>query len=544
MTALEMFKTVRVICCVLALILTKTGDFFGKAQDAAERIKIDLQVRSRQETGKGSGRYHLLERRERWTTNRSAIIVCDMRDFHHSLNATLRVGEMVPRMNKILKHARELGFTIIHAPSSCIDTYKNHPARKRVLATPRSKTLPKEIDSWCHHIPEEDNGEYPIDQSDGGDDDDPIEHRKWVEELKAMGRNPGGPWKSQTEKLDIHDIDYISDIGSEIWSVLENQKINNVVLLGVHTNMCVLGRPFGLRQMVRNGKNIVLMRDMTDTMYNPARPPYVSHFTGNDLIVEYIEKFVCSTITSDSFLGGETFRFKDDKRPNLLIMIAEQEYKTNVTLPSFAAKYLGHLFKVDYVYASEKERNHLPGIEAISKADIILVSIRRRFLSPRKLKLIRDFARSGKPIVGIRTASHSFTMLKPNGNEKLAEWPEFDHDIIGGNYTGHYGNGTLVDLNAVTSVKDHPILKGINLEKMKGYGSLYKTTPLVKSTTELIRGKIDSKPPEAIAWTNRTNYGGRVFYTSLGHVDDFAQPGMNILLRNGLCWAAGLEIPR
>ncbi len=46
-----------------------------------------------------------------------------------------------------------------------------------------------------------------------------------------------------------------------------------MILLGVHTNMCVLGRPFGLRQMAKNGKNVVLMRDMTDTMYNPQSGP-------------------------------------------------------------------------------------------------------------------------------------------------------------------------------------------------------------------------------------------------------------------------------
>ena len=91
--------------------------------------------------------------------------------------------------------------------------------------------------------------------------------------------------------------------------------------------------------------------------------------------------------------------------------------------------------------------------------------------------------------------------------------------------------------------KAHPILKGVDLGKLKGCGSLYRTTPLTKSATELIRGTIEGKAPEAIAWTNKTGAGGRVFYTSLGHIDDFAQPGMNTLLRNALCWAAGLDVP-
>jgi type 1 glutamine amidotransferase/nicotinamidase-related amidase len=539
-----MLKATGIIGCVLALVLAMHGDCPGQEQDATGKKKIELKLRARQETGKGTGNYHALERTESWSPGSSAIIVCDMWDLHHCLNATLRGGEMAPRMNKVLNQARGLGFTIIHAPSSCIAPYKNHPARKRVLATPRSKNLPKNIDAWCSHIPEEDRGKYPIDQSDGGEDDDPAAHKKWAEELKSRGRNPGAPWKSQTDKLDIHDIDYISDNGSEVWSVLEDRKINNVVLLGVHTNMCVLGRPFGLRQMARNGKNVVLMRDMTDTMYNPAMPPFVSHFTGNDLIVEHIEKFVCPTITSDSFLGGGTFRFKKDKRPNLLIIMAEQEYKTNETLPAFAAKHLGHLFKVDYVHASEKERNDLPGIEAISEADIILVSVRRRLLPAPKMKLLIDFAAKGKPIVAIRTASHAFAMRKRGEwKDDLVEWSMFDQKIIGGNYTGHHGNGPRVGLSSPAGAGKHPILKGVDLGKLKGCGSLYKTTPLAKSATELVRGTIEGKAPEAIAWTNKTGSGGRVFYTSLGHVDDFAQPGMNILLRNALCWAAGLEIP-
>ncbi|HBO53184.1 MAG TPA: nicotinamidase, partial [Planctomycetes bacterium] len=236
--------------------------------------------------------------------------------------------------------------------------------------------------------------------------------------------------------------------------------------------------------------------------------------------------------------------FKNDKRPSLLIIMAEQEYKTNQTLPAFAAKHLGHLFKVDYVHASEKERNDLPGIEAISEADIILVSVRRRLLPSPKMKLLLDFAAKGKPIVAIRTASHAFAMRKKGEwKDDLVEWSGFDQKIIGGNYTGHHGNGPRVTLSSPAAGKAHPILKGVDLGKLKGCGSLYKTTPLAKSATELVRGTIAGKAPEAIAWTNKTSSDGRVFYTSLGHVDDFAQPGMNILLRNALCWAAGLDVP-
>ncbi len=66
--------------------------------------------------------------------------------------------------------------------------------------------------------------------------------------------------------------------------------------------------------MARNGKNVVLLRDLTDSMYNPKRWPYVDHFTGNDLVISHVERFVCPTITSDQVLGGQPFRWTADTR--------------------------------------------------------------------------------------------------------------------------------------------------------------------------------------------------------------------------------------
>jgi lysophospholipase L1-like esterase len=95
----------------------------------------------------------------------------------------------------------------------------------------------------------------------------------------------------------------------EIWNLLESKNIDNVILMGVHLNMCVSGRPFGLRQMAKNGKHVVLMRDMTDTMYNPARWPFVSHVRGTELFIQHVEKLICPTITSDQLIGGQPFAF-------------------------------------------------------------------------------------------------------------------------------------------------------------------------------------------------------------------------------------------
>ena len=294
----------------LTIIAVLTAAIALSASAFAEEGDLKLLKRSRVEK---DGKFEARLTPQAWPAKTTAIIVCDMWDAHHCLNAVRREEELVPRMNEFLTKARAQGAFIIHAPSSCMEPYKDHAGRKRAQAAPMAKNLPKMIDEWCRHIPAEDKGKYPIDQTDGGEDDDAAEHAEWAAKLKAMGRNPKAPWKSQHAGITIRNEDAISDSGVEIWNLLEERGINNVMLVGVHTNMCVLGRPFGLRQMAKNGKNVVLVRDLTDTMYNPKMPPMVSHFEGTRLIVEHIEKYVCPTITSDQVLGGKEFRFKGDK---------------------------------------------------------------------------------------------------------------------------------------------------------------------------------------------------------------------------------------
>jgi nicotinamidase-related amidase len=217
-------------------------------------------------------------------------------------------------MNEVLAAARQKGILIVHAPSSCMEAYKDYPGRKLAQSASKASSLPADIGQWCKKIPAEDKGKYPIDQTDGGCDCADEAQKAHDVYLAGLGRNPKAPWKKQTDLITIRDEDPISDSGVEIWNLFTERGIKNVMLVGVHTNMCVLGRPFGLRQMAKNGKNTFLVRDLTDTMYNPARWPNVTHFDGTDLIVEHIEKFVCPTITSDQIAGGRPFRFPGDLR--------------------------------------------------------------------------------------------------------------------------------------------------------------------------------------------------------------------------------------
>jgi nicotinamidase-related amidase len=271
---------------------------------------LSLILRSRAPSAADPSRFEVQERSQRWEAEKTAIILCDMWDLHHCKRAVDRVLEMAPRMNTVVGAARQRGVFIIHAPSECMAAYEGTPMRRRAQEAPKAPDLPADIGRECNLLPAEEKGRYPIDQSDGGEDDEAGEHGRWAAHLTALGRNPRAPWKKQIDLLTIDERDAISYSGVEIWNLLAQRGLSHVLLMGVHTNMCVLGRPFGLRQMAKHGKEVVLVRDLTDTMYNPARWPHVSHFRGTDLIVEHIEKYVCPTITSDQIAGGKPFRFK------------------------------------------------------------------------------------------------------------------------------------------------------------------------------------------------------------------------------------------
>jgi nicotinamidase-related amidase len=292
------------------------GGIFCPLGRANEPATLRLSQRYRVAT-KDGGKVLPLVRKVAWAPKETAVIVCDMWDQHHCPTAVERVKELAPRIDQLLEKARGLGVFVIHAPSSCMDAYKGHPARKRAQAAPKAANLPKDIGTWCYKIPAEERFKYPIEQSDGLTDCDCTdeEQRAYDQKLIALGRNPKVPWKRQIDVIKIHDEDAISDSGVEIWDLLEQRGIKNVMLVGVHANMCVLGRPFGLRQMSKNGKNTVLVRDLTDTMYTPRRRPHVSHFRGTQLIIEYIELAVCPTVSSDQIVGGRPFRFKGDTGP-------------------------------------------------------------------------------------------------------------------------------------------------------------------------------------------------------------------------------------
>lgn len=268
----------------------------------AENLKLNFRSQS-----KGVADAKVKTEQITWKPEKTAIIVCDMWDDHWCKSASRRVGEMAPALNAMLKAARAKGIFIIHAPSSVVDFYKNTPQRKLAQKAPFAKapiklsTSPRWGTAWCWTDGRRE-GVLPIDDSDMGCS------------CKGEKCEIREAWKRQNKLIDMVKGDALTDNGQETYNLLAERQIDNVILCGVHLNMCVLGRPFAIRQMVKLGKNVALMRDMTDTMYNPERPPGVDHFTGTDLVIEHIEKFWCPSFTSTDITGKEAFRFKEDKR--------------------------------------------------------------------------------------------------------------------------------------------------------------------------------------------------------------------------------------
>jgi type 1 glutamine amidotransferase len=296
---------------------------------------------------------------------------------------------------------------------------------------------------------------------------------------------------------------------------------------------------------------VVLIRDLTDTMYDSKQWPNVNHFTGNSLVNEYIETYVCPTAVSTDFTGKKQFRFQEDKRPLIAFITAENEYSSNLTLPEFAHELLlkkgvNCEFAVGKpVYQGENIHN-IENLQILEDADLAVFYIRRRALESGKMTMIRNYVNSGKPILGIRTASHSFDakakVLRPGTTELMDQWPEFDKDVLGGNYQDHYGSGKeIITVSVVPGMENHPVIKGISMDAFTSPSSLYKNRPLrSEKVSVLLLGTIPSKPSEPLMWINNTGKN-TVIYCSLGSVDDWKNQSFRQLMDNSVSYLLNLK---
>jgi nicotinamidase-related amidase len=287
------------------LLLSAAVALLGAAAATAqgEKAVLELTLRSRT-AAPGEKPVPPTETKATWDGATTAIVVCDMWDDHWCKSAAARVNELAGPLNEAVRAARAKGALVIHAPSTCTDFYKDTPQRRRAQDAPLAKA-PRPLAtsqrwgtawSWPDARRE---GVLPVDDTDMGCDC----------KVKCEIRSP---WTRQTAAIEIAPGDAITDNGQEVWNLLAQRKIDRVLICGVHLNMCVLGRPFAIRELVKQGVKVALIRDLTDTMYNPDLPPGGTHFDGTDRVVEHVERYWCPTVVSTDLTGKPAFRFKAD----------------------------------------------------------------------------------------------------------------------------------------------------------------------------------------------------------------------------------------
>ena len=244
---------------------------------------FQLKLRSRVEAFKGSGAWNEVHFSEPIPVKETALIICDMWDNHWCSGAARRVTLLAPKINATVEIARKRGIRIIHAPSETMSFYKDAPQRQAMLQVLKVEPPPGiELPS----------PPLPIDESSGGCDTTADKFFK--------------AWSRQIATIRVADNDVISDNGPEVYSLLKRDGIKNLLVMGVHTNMCILNRTFAIKQMTRWGIRCILVRDLTDAMYNPGDRPFVSHDQGTGQVIQHIEKYWCPTTLSADLVASLT----------------------------------------------------------------------------------------------------------------------------------------------------------------------------------------------------------------------------------------------
>ena len=230
---------------------------------------------------------------------------------------------------------------------------------------------------------------------------------------------------------------------------------------------------------------------------------------------------------------------------NIVIMtvVDPDNYDAPNTMREFAEKELkptGH--HVTIIEGDKPQKHHFAGlVEALKDADLLVLFSRRRFPPKEQMTAIRAHLDAGKPLLGIRTANHAFLpkaadVLDPS----LVPWPEFTHEVLGGENTGYETKGLPYSVSIAKGAEGSALLQGVNAAHILGHLSLYKVLPLAENVTPLLIGTAQTgvtTPPQPIACTRC--YGAnkaRIFYTSLGAPEDMRIADVQKLLLNAVNW--------
>jgi len=261
---------------------------------------------------------------------------------------------------------------------------------------------------------------------------------------------------------------------------------------------------------------------------------------------------------------------------HIVLVSGDEEYRSEEALPQLAkilAKH--HGFKCTVLFAIDPKDgtikpdqvNNIPGLEALKSADLMIIFTRFRDLPDDQMKYIADYLDSGKPVIGLRTATHAFNVQAGKTYSKYSfqskEWDGgFGHQVLGQTWTKHQGvigkqstRGILVK-----EQENHPILRGIKDGDIWAFTDVYfATLPLPGDSKPLVLGQVlqgmqptdkplagaKNDPMMPVAWvktfTGASGKPARVFTTTMGASQDLLSEGMRRLLVNAAYWTVGLE---
>ena len=264
------------------------------------------------------------------------------------------------------------------------------------------------------------------------------------------------------------------------------------------------------------------------------------------------------------------------KGKHVVLVSGDEEYRSEETLPQLA-KILSkhHGFKCTVLFAIDPKTgeinpqvtNNIPGLEALKTADLMVIFTRFRNLPDEQMKYVVDYIEAGKPIIGMRTATHAFNIPRDKTYSKYSynyggkEFERgFGRQVLGETWVNHHGKHGSQSTRGIIAPgqQDNPILRGIKDGDVWGPTDVYEVhlgsdcTPLLlgevvagmKPTDPPLIGK-KNEPMMPIAWTRtysvKEGQSGRAFCTTMGAATDFATEGTRRLIVNGCFWAAGLE---
>lgn len=256
------------------------------------------------------------------------------------------------------------------------------------------------------------------------------------------------------------------------------------------------------------------------------------------------------------------------KKPHIVFVTGDEEYRSEESMPMLGKilhRELGAKITVCYAldsagFINPNVNNNIVGLEALKTADLMVVFTRWRELPKHQAKMITDYAESGKPIVGFRTATHTFNYKKDSSMFYLNnDWPAKVYGQQWITHHGHFGDNETPLTSVYIKGDNTPILSGV--EPFQAYSWLYHVDggkwklngdskpflegKALKSSHEKA-GKLNEFPlTNPVAWTKsyttQSGKSARVFFTTLGHPFDFKEVSMRKLALNGIYWALGLE---